>query len=82
VDPGDLPDDVRESKWFGVEVDAMPGGFVCSGSFKGELKAGHVKEAIAGERPLGSSTPRSSERSGRSTPLTALIWMTCRSSAP
>jgi hypothetical protein len=53
VDPGDLPDDVRESKWFGVEVDAMPGGFVCSGSFKGELKAGHVKEAIAGERPLG-----------------------------
>jgi hypothetical protein len=53
VDPGDLPDDVRESKWFGVEVDAMPGGFVCSGSFKGELKGGHVKEAIAGERPLG-----------------------------
>jgi hypothetical protein len=52
VDPPDLPDDVRESDMFGVEVDALPGGYVCSGSFKGELKAGHVKEAIAGERPL------------------------------
>jgi hypothetical protein len=53
VVPSKLPDDVRASEWFGVEVDAMPGGFVCSGSFKGELKAGHVKEAVAGERPLG-----------------------------
>ena len=52
VDPVDLPDDVRASAHFGVEVDAMPGGYVCSGSFKGELKTGHVKEAIAGERPL------------------------------
>ena len=24
----------------------MPGGFVCSGSFKGELKAGRVKDAV------------------------------------
>ena len=52
VDPGDLPDDVRASDFFGVEVDALPGGFVCSGSFKGELKAGHVKQAVAGERSL------------------------------
>ena len=52
VDPGDLPDDVRSSAFFGVEVDAMPGGFVCSGSYKGELKAGHVKGAVAGEHPL------------------------------
>jgi hypothetical protein len=52
VDPRDLPDDVRASDFFGVEVDAMPGGYVCSGSFKGELKAGHVKEAVAGEGPL------------------------------
>jgi len=52
VDPVDLPDDVRASSFFGIEVDAMPGGFVCSGSYKGELKAGHVKEAVAGERPL------------------------------
>ncbi len=52
VVPNELPDDVRASEWFGVEVDAMPGGFVCSGSYKGELKAGHVKEAVAGGRPL------------------------------
>ena len=52
VDPVDLPDEVRASSFFGIEVDAMPGGFVCSGSYKGELKAGHVKEAVAGERPL------------------------------
>jgi hypothetical protein len=54
VDPGDLSDEVRGSKLFGVEVDAMPGGFVCSGSFKGELKAGKVKETLAGEHPLHS----------------------------
>jgi hypothetical protein len=54
VDPGDLSDDLRASKLFGVEVDAMPGGFVCSGSFKGELKAGHVKKTLAGQHPLRS----------------------------
>jgi hypothetical protein len=52
VEPSSLPAKVRGSEMFGVEVDAMPGGYVCSGSFKGELKTGHVKEAIAGERPL------------------------------
>ena len=52
IEPTALPEDVRASETFGVEVDAMPGGFVCSASFKGELKAGHVKEAVAGERPL------------------------------
>jgi hypothetical protein len=52
VDPGELPDSVRAAELFGVEVDAMPGGYVCSASFKGELKAGHVKGAVAGGRPL------------------------------
>jgi hypothetical protein len=52
VVPSELPEDVRESKWFGVEVDAMPGGFVCSASFKGEMKAGHVKEVVARERSV------------------------------
>jgi hypothetical protein len=52
VDPSALPERVRTAETFGVEVDAMPGGYVCSGSFKGELKAGHVKEAVVGERPL------------------------------
>jgi hypothetical protein len=52
VVPAELPDEVRASKRFGVEVDAMPGGFVCSGSFKGEMEAGEVKDAMAGNRPL------------------------------
>jgi hypothetical protein len=30
VDPRDLPDDVRASDHFGVDVDAMPGGYVCT----------------------------------------------------
>jgi hypothetical protein len=50
VVPEDLPAKVRKSKLFGVEVDAMPGGFVCSGSFKGETSG--VREAVAGEGPL------------------------------
>ena len=33
---------------FVVEVDAMPGGFVCSGSYKGSLGRPIVKEAAAG----------------------------------
>jgi hypothetical protein len=52
VDPDALPDHVRESREFGVEVDAMPGGFVCSGSFKGQLDTGDVKAAAAGELAL------------------------------
>ena len=35
VDPSDLPSELRATPDFGVEVDAMPGGYVCSGSMKG-----------------------------------------------
>jgi hypothetical protein len=53
VIPDQLPEEVRAAETFGVEVDAMPGGYVCSGSFKHELKReGPVKEAVGGERPL------------------------------
>jgi len=52
VVPGDLPEELRAADGFGVEVDAMPGGFVCSGSFKGKLEVGDVKQAIAGDSPL------------------------------
>lgn len=34
VVPDQLPAELRASPFFGVEVDAMPGGFVCSGSMK------------------------------------------------
>jgi hypothetical protein len=52
VVPDELNEDLRKSVGFGVEVDAMPGGYVCSGSMKETLKTGHVKEAIDGERAL------------------------------
>jgi hypothetical protein len=52
VVPDELPAELRRSEGFGVEVDAMPGGFVCSGSMKGTLRSGAVKEAVAGTRPL------------------------------
>jgi hypothetical protein len=35
-----------------VEVDAMPGGFVCSGSMKHSLKSPRVRETCAGGRSL------------------------------
>jgi hypothetical protein len=51
VVPENLEAAQRESEDFVVEVDAMPGGFVCSASFKGELSKPRVKHAIAGEIP-------------------------------
>jgi hypothetical protein len=46
-----LPARLRRTPGFGVEVDAMPGGFVCSGSMKGTPRA-DVREAVAGKRKL------------------------------
>jgi hypothetical protein len=51
VVPGDLPADVRRHKSFKVELDAMPGGFVCSASFKG--RPDHdILEAVAGRKRI------------------------------
>jgi len=52
VVPDELSDDLRDSPSFGVEVDAMPGGFVCSGSIKRALKTPNVRETAFGERPI------------------------------
>ena len=52
VDPAGLPDDLRDSPNVVVEVDAMPGGHVCSASFKGDIENHHVKEVALGKRPL------------------------------
>jgi hypothetical protein len=52
VVPDELPADLRKSPNLGVEVDAMPGGFVCSASLKGKLGTTDVKEARAGDRPI------------------------------
>ncbi|HSS79678.1 MAG TPA: hypothetical protein VLK24_00645 [Gaiellaceae bacterium] len=51
VVPAELPSELRESPSFKVEVDALPGGFVCSGSLKRPLRATAVRSTLAGERP-------------------------------
>jgi hypothetical protein len=51
--PDDLPPSVRNAKTMVVEVDAMPGGYVCSASFKGSLGPGDaVKQVAAGDRAI------------------------------
>jgi hypothetical protein len=52
VVPGELSPKLRSSANFVVEVDAMPGGYVCSASLKSKLGASHVKAAISGDRPI------------------------------
>lgn len=52
VVPDDLPAKLRRSDAFGVEIDAMPGGFVCSGSMKHTLEKPIVRAALAGERSV------------------------------
>jgi hypothetical protein len=52
VVPANLSPKLRRSPGFGVELDAMPGGFVCSASMKGKTDAGLVREATVGQRPL------------------------------
>ncbi len=46
VVPDQLPADLRARKDFKVEVDAMPGSYVCSASFRGAPKAGSVRETL------------------------------------
>jgi hypothetical protein len=48
VVPSELPDDLRRSPGFGVEVDVMPGGFVCSASLKGVTTNDEVREVSLG----------------------------------
>ncbi len=51
VVPPELPAELRRSAGFNVEVDALPGGFVCSGSMKGTLRPNDVQRALRGELP-------------------------------
>jgi len=50
--PEDLSADLRKSPAFGVEVDAMPGGYVCSASLKGKVGINDAREVAAGSRPI------------------------------
>jgi hypothetical protein len=51
--PDELPAKLRTSPNLTVEVDAMPGGYVCSAALKGEVKPDPgVRATLAGEQPL------------------------------
>ena len=48
VVPSELPDELRHSGAFRVEVDMLPGGFVCSGALKGSPDSTDVRRAAGG----------------------------------
>ena len=52
VEPADIPVELRRSGAFRIEVDALPGGFVCSGTMKGALGSTDVQRAAAGDLPV------------------------------
>ena len=52
IEPDQLSGDVRGLSGFGVEVDAIPGGFVCSGRLKCEADSDAIRRVVLGERPL------------------------------
>jgi hypothetical protein len=52
VVPEKVSSGLRADPAFTVEVDAMPGGFVCSGSLKGVVRPGGVLAHVHGDAPL------------------------------
>jgi hypothetical protein len=52
VEPGSLPKSLRHSPSFGVEIDASPTGFVCSGSMKGAPPTGKVWDVLRGQKQV------------------------------
>jgi hypothetical protein len=50
--PENLPPELRKSGALGVEVDMIPGGFVCSASMKGRITGEEIRQAIAGKIPI------------------------------
>jgi hypothetical protein len=49
VEPDDLPAKLRQSDSVAVEVDAMPGGFVCSASLKARADAATISQVAVGK---------------------------------
>jgi hypothetical protein len=52
VDPSTVDPELRRSAAFKIEVDVMPGGFVCSASFKGVCSGKEVLDVTSGAMPL------------------------------
>lgn len=54
VDPNTIDTELRRSASFKTEVDVMPGGFVCSASFKGVCTGKEALDATSGNASLSS----------------------------
>ena len=54
VDPATIDAEIKRSDSFKVELDVMPGGFVCSASCKGVATGREVLDVSAGKMPLRS----------------------------
>ena len=76
VVPADLPAELRDAPTFRVEVDALPGGFVCSGALKRPLAPDRRPEHPGGRAPAAeallegaarASTPPTRRRASPST---------------
>jgi hypothetical protein len=52
VDPANLDPALRKVPEFVVEIDTMPGGFVCSASYKGTLGSVSVREVVAAGKSI------------------------------
>ena len=62
VVPGDVSAELRSTPEFGVEVDAMPGGYVCSASLKGSLSGNAVRRSVSGDKPLSKMYSKEQRR--------------------
>jgi hypothetical protein len=51
VVPDELPEELRRAPGMVVELDAMPGGYVCSATLKNRLGESDVKRRVRGKRP-------------------------------
>jgi hypothetical protein len=67
VVPNDLPEELRKSKNLVVEVDAMPGGYVCSASMKGPWGPRMSRRYLLAVARSASSTQRNNACSLRPT---------------
>src|SRR3954451_18319705 len=52
VVPDQMPAELRRSPAFRVEVDALPGGFVCSATMKGAVRTGGVRSTLTEGFPV------------------------------
>jgi hypothetical protein len=54
IDPREIEADLRRDQAFKIEVDANPGGYVCSGSAKGRCTSQEILDVTEGRKPLAS----------------------------